>query len=113
MHLDQPCPWPGCRRVRRSSPLLSIACRWGRGTSSSCGIPRRSHTACYRCRMNGRRRMLIVLLAIGMTNARSAALRGAEMTAQELAQALQRKIDGARDFSTEFVHAYQGGVLKK
>jgi outer membrane lipoprotein carrier protein len=57
--------------------------------------------------------MLIVLLAIGMTNARSAALRGAEMTAQELAQALQRKIDGAKDFSTEFVHAYQGGVLKK
>jgi outer membrane lipoprotein carrier protein len=37
----------------------------------------------------------------------------AEPTAQELAQALQRKYDGIRDFSTDFVHKYRGGVLKK
>jgi outer membrane lipoprotein carrier protein len=39
--------------------------------------------------------------------------RAAEPTAQELAQALQKKIDAIRDFSTDFVHAYEGGVLKK
>jgi outer membrane lipoprotein carrier protein len=39
--------------------------------------------------------------------------RAAEPTAPELAQALQKKIDGIRDFSTDFVHAYEGGVLKK
>lgn len=37
----------------------------------------------------------------------------AEVTAAELAQSLQRKIDSVKDFSTDFVHAYQGGVLKK
>ena len=26
---------------------------------------------------------------------------------------MQKKIDGIRDFSTDFVHAYEGGVLKK
>ena len=37
----------------------------------------------------------------------------AESTAPELAAALQRKYDGIRDFSADFVHAYQGGVLKQ
>ena len=32
---------------------------------------------------------------------------------QELARTLQRKYDGVRDFSAEFVHTYQGGVLRK
>lgn len=31
----------------------------------------------------------------------------------DLAQALQRKYDGIRDFSADFVHTYRGGVLKK
>jgi outer membrane lipoprotein carrier protein len=31
----------------------------------------------------------------------------------ELAEALQKKIDAIRDFSTDFVHVYEGGVLKK
>jgi outer membrane lipoprotein carrier protein len=39
--------------------------------------------------------------------------RAAEPTAQEFAQALQRKYDAVRDFSTDFVHVYQGGVLRK
>lgn len=34
-------------------------------------------------------------------------------TASELAQSLQRKYDGIKDFSTDFVHAYEGGVLRK
>jgi outer membrane lipoprotein carrier protein len=31
----------------------------------------------------------------------------------ELARTLQRKYDGVRDFSADFVHTYQGGVLRK
>jgi outer membrane lipoprotein carrier protein len=37
----------------------------------------------------------------------------AEQTAAELASALQKKIDGVRDFTTDFTHVYQGGVLRK
>ena len=33
--------------------------------------------------------------------------------AADLAQALQKKYSTIRDFSTDFVHTYQGGVLKK
>jgi len=39
--------------------------------------------------------------------------RGADSSAQDLAQALQRKYDGIKDFSAEFTHTYRGGVLKK
>ena len=42
-----------------------------------------------------------------------AAPRAADLTAPQLAAALQKKIDGIRDFSTDFAHAYEGGVLKK
>jgi outer membrane lipoprotein carrier protein len=34
-------------------------------------------------------------------------------SAQDLAQALQRKYDRLRDFSADFVHSYRGGVLRK
>lgn len=34
-------------------------------------------------------------------------------SAPELALALQRKYDAIRDFSTEFTHTYDGGVLRK
>ena len=37
----------------------------------------------------------------------------ADQTPAELAAALQRKIDGIRDFTTDFTHMYQGGVLRK
>src|SRR5262245_44820684 len=43
----------------------------------------------------------------------TAGVRGAEPTAAELAQALQKKYDTVRDFSTDFVHTYRGGVLKR
>lgn len=33
--------------------------------------------------------------------------------AQELAAALQKKYDGIRDFSADFTHLYEGGVLRK
>lgn len=39
--------------------------------------------------------------------------RAADPTALELAQALQRRYDAVKDFSADFVHTYQGGVLKR
>jgi len=42
-----------------------------------------------------------------------AALTAADPTASELAAALQKKYDTVRDFSTDFVHTYRGGVLRK
>ena len=36
-----------------------------------------------------------------------------DATAPELAQALQKKYDTIKDFSADFVHAYEGGVLRK
>lgn len=42
-----------------------------------------------------------------------ASVRSAEPTAPELAQALQKKVETIRDFSADFVHAYEGGVLRK
>lgn len=36
---------------------------------------------------------------------------GADATASELAAALQRKYDLVKDFSADFTHAYEGGVL--
>src|SRR5437763_13179289 len=35
------------------------------------------------------------------------------VTATDLAQSLQHKYDTVRDFSADFVHTYQGGVLHK
>jgi outer membrane lipoprotein carrier protein len=39
--------------------------------------------------------------------------RAADHTAPELASALQRKYDAIKDFSADFTHAYEGGVLRK
>jgi len=43
----------------------------------------------------------------------AAAPRAADLAAPELAAALQKKIDAVRDFSTDFTHTYEGGVLRK
>ena len=40
-------------------------------------------------------------------------LRAAETTPAEFALALQRKYDAVHDFSADFIHTYQGGVLRK
>jgi outer membrane lipoprotein carrier protein len=37
----------------------------------------------------------------------------ADATAPELAQALQKKYDGVKDFSADFTHTYEGGALRK
>jgi outer membrane lipoprotein carrier protein len=54
------------------------------------------------------------LVALAATVAAgSLALRAADSTAPELAAALQKKYDGIKDFSADFSHAYEGGVLRK
>src|SRR5690349_15842792 len=52
-------------------------------------------------------------LAVGLATLFSASGRGAAPTALETAEALQRRYDAVRDFSSDFVHTYRGGVLKK
>jgi len=40
-------------------------------------------------------------------------LAASDRTAPELARALQQKYDGVKDFSADFTHTYEGGVLRK
>jgi outer membrane lipoprotein carrier protein len=58
-------------------------------------------------------RIGVLLLAVLAVAGSAIPIDGAESTAVELAQSLQRKYDGIRDFSTDFVHTYRGGVLRK
>src|SRR5256885_2577301 len=37
----------------------------------------------------------------------------ADATAPELARTLQKKYDGVKDFSADFTHTYEGGLLRK
>src|SRR6266699_3593341 len=53
--------------------------------------------------------ILMVLLAISVFPA----ARAAELDATELARTLQNKYDRIKDFSSDFVHTYEGGVLRK
>jgi outer membrane lipoprotein carrier protein len=43
----------------------------------------------------------------------AAAPGAADRTPAEVATALQKKIDGIKDFTTDFTHVYEGGVLRK
>jgi outer membrane lipoprotein carrier protein len=54
-------------------------------------------------------RWLLTALAVTFT----LQVRAAEPSAAQLAQSLQLKYDGIKDFSADFVHTYQGGVLRK
>ena len=54
-----------------------------------------------------------VWLAAGLVTLMPASGRGAEPTASEFARSLQRKYDAVKDFSADFVHVYEGGVLRK
>jgi outer membrane lipoprotein carrier protein len=53
------------------------------------------------------------ILAASVVVAVIGPVRAADQTAAEAAQALQKKIDSIHDFSSDFVHVYEGGVLKK
>jgi len=55
----------------------------------------------------------LIIVAAASTPRSNILVHGAEETAAELAAALQRKYDGIKDFSADFTHAYEGGVLKK
>ena len=55
----------------------------------------------------------LIIVATASTPRFNILVHGAEETAAELAAALQRKYDGIKDFSADFTHAYEGGVLKK
>jgi len=57
--------------------------------------------------------VLVLAAVAALTIPALEAAAGADATPAELAQALQRKYESIRDFSTDFVHVYQGGVLKK
>ena len=56
-----------------------------------------------------RRAILCALAACAVCAGQAAA----DSTASELASVLQRKYDGIKDFSADFTHAYEGGVLHK
>jgi outer membrane lipoprotein carrier protein len=60
--------------------------------------------------MNWARRIAATALLLP---AAFAAPYAADATAPELAAALQRKYDGVKDFAADFVHAYEGGALRK
>jgi outer membrane lipoprotein carrier protein len=59
------------------------------------------------------RRAAVVALAACAVLGGQLAGRAADSTAPELAAAVQRKYDGIRDFSADFTHDYEGGVLHK
>lgn len=58
-------------------------------------------------------RTLVAAVTVALALLPAVPLRGAGPTAAELASSLQRKYDGMRDFSADFVHTYRGGVLRK
>lgn len=55
----------------------------------------------------------LIIVAAASTPRSNILVHGAQETAAEVAAALQRKYDGIKDFSADFTHAYEGGVLKK
>jgi outer membrane lipoprotein carrier protein len=57
-------------------------------------------------------RVAACLLVISAVTA-GAAAQQQQTSPAELAQALQRRYAGIKDFSADFVHTYKGGVLKK
>ena len=58
-------------------------------------------------------RAATVALAAAAALSAQPVARAAQSTAPELATALQRKYDGIKDFSADFAHVYEGGVLRK
>jgi outer membrane lipoprotein carrier protein len=59
-----------------------------------------------------RRAIFLAVAACAVLRGQLAA-RAADATASELAAALQHRYDGIKDFSADFAHTYQGGVLRK
>ena len=55
----------------------------------------------------------VALLAAALAAVPATRGRAAALTAAEIAEALQHRYDGVKDFSSDFVQAYQSGALKK
>jgi outer membrane lipoprotein carrier protein len=55
----------------------------------------------------------VILIAALLVSPVAAGSRAVESPAAQLAQSLQHKYDSIKDFSADFVHTYQGGVLRK
>jgi outer membrane lipoprotein carrier protein len=55
----------------------------------------------------------LLVVASAATYRSTIPITAADQTAAELAAALQRKYDGIKDFSADFTHTYEGGVLRK
>jgi outer membrane lipoprotein carrier protein len=55
----------------------------------------------------------VVSLLLSAAGVVAVAQSPASPSAQDVATSLQRKYDTIRDFSTDFVHLYEGGVLKR
>src|SRR5262249_34089309 len=123
------CPTPFDGWVSAtSSSIAATRSSWSavsasrRSTRRAIRSPPRTSPAFSRCQAaissgSVRQRRAIVnrmrALIAGLTA--TAVLSGfaGEPTASELAAALQKKIDGVRDFTADFEHAYEGGVLRK
>jgi outer membrane lipoprotein carrier protein len=63
--------------------------------------------------MTTSRRAVILALAVCAAPGHRVFTLAADQTAPELAAAVQRKYDTIKDFSADFVHKYEGGVLRK
>jgi outer membrane lipoprotein carrier protein len=63
--------------------------------------------------LRGRRLTSLLAVAASMVAVLASRPATAETTADELLQALQRRYDSIKDFSADFIHRYQGGVLRK
>ena len=63
--------------------------------------------------MTTSRRAVILALAVCAALGNRVFTLAADSTAPELAAAVQRKYDSIKDFSADFVHVYEGGVLRK
>lgn len=57
--------------------------------------------------------ILAAITAVAAVMHASATQPTSSPSAAEVAAALQRKYDSLRDFSADFIHAYEGGVLRK
>jgi outer membrane lipoprotein carrier protein len=63
--------------------------------------------------MTTSRRAVILALAVCAALGNRVSTVAADPTAPELAAAVQRKYDSIKDFSADFLHMYEGGVLRK
>ena len=89
-------------RIPRVSALIVVSA----GLNRACG-------ACYGGGMTDARRATVGALALVVLLTGRSAIDAAGETAPELAAALQRRYDGIKDFSADFTHTYEGGVLRK